>query len=101
MFSLWKTTTNLQMFLIENKKKKIRKELKQLINQIIEKKQHYTILWDYLEMCITFFFINREPNASIKFAMVHNREEDFARPTAPLGQFKEDTNIFGGRDLRE
>ena len=52
-------------------------------------------------MCITFFYINREPNAKIKFAMVHNREEFFERNTAPFGQFEEDPNMFAGRDLKE
>lgn len=52
-------------------------------------------------MCITFFFINREPHAKIKFALVHNREEDFARETSVLGEFEDDKNIFGGRDLKE
>lgn len=36
-------------------------------------------------MCITFFYIDRTPNAQIKFVMVHNREEDFGRPTSALG----------------
>ncbi|KAL4473870.1 hypothetical protein ABPG74_022734 [Tetrahymena malaccensis] len=52
-------------------------------------------------MCITFFFIDRNPDAKLKFVMVHNREEDFARPTLQLGQFEEDLNIYGGRDEKE
>lgn len=52
-------------------------------------------------MCITFFYINREPNARIRFAMVHNREENFARKTAALAPFEEDQYAFGGRDLIE
>lgn len=52
-------------------------------------------------MCITFFYINREPNARIRFAMVHNREENFLRGTKALGPFEEDPYLFGGRDIQK
>ena len=42
-------------------------------------------------MCITFFYINSSKhNQGLKFVFVHNREEDFSRPTLPLSILEED-----------
>lgn len=52
-------------------------------------------------MCVTFFLINSEdfPKIPYKFIMGFNRDENIARPTAPLGFTMKDPNILAGVDM--
>ena len=52
-------------------------------------------------MCICFFCISRGTHDHFKFTLAFNREEFTQRATKPLGEFEEDKNIIGGRDLKE
>jgi len=52
-------------------------------------------------MCITFFYISHDSSKPIKFFIAFNREENVSRPTLSLGEFAEDPNIIGGRDMRQ
>lgn len=51
-------------------------------------------------MCVTLFCSQPHTDPRIKFILGFNREEHSMRPTLPLGEFSEDPNIIGGRDIK-
>jgi uncharacterized protein with NRDE domain len=51
-------------------------------------------------MCLTFFCLHPHNHTQLKFIMGFNREEQTHRQTLKFAQFKEDNNIYGGRDLK-
>ena len=50
-------------------------------------------------MCITFFCCEPASNTRIKLILGFNRDEQTQRETLALGSFKEDKNIYAGRDI--
>ena len=48
-------------------------------------------------MCLIAFAIGQNPRFPLVVAA--NRDEFFARPSAPLGAWNEEPDIIGGRDL--
>ncbi|MEO9483097.1 MAG: NRDE family protein [Ekhidna sp.] len=49
-------------------------------------------------MCLITFAYNVHPK--YKFILAANRDEFYARPTSPVGWWKDHTDIIGGRDLQ-
>ena len=56
--------------------------------------------FDILTMCLTFFCSRPSNNKKIKFIIGFNREEQSLRETRKFGQFEEDPNVYGGRDIK-
>ncbi len=48
-------------------------------------------------MCVVFLALDRHPRWRVILAA--NRDEHYARPTAPAGLWRDDTEIIGGRDV--
>lgn len=51
-------------------------------------------------MCLTFFCSRPSNNSKVKFIIGFNREEQSLRETVKFGQYEEDANIYGGRDVK-